>query len=164
MALSEVSGFTQLSALSLETVSWLNDPTISPYLQGKLIFLDHYERWMNTISEIAEEESISAAVALRNLKKLAEDALRLTFASGCMVVVSSPALIDTHSYNHATKYFMGGPIKQFLRALRKTKTKIIELSRTRQRNQRCLLKAFLHHRIPSLLLPPTLSITKHHQL
>ena len=80
MEVSEVSGFTQLSTFSLETVSWLNDPAISPYLQGKLILLDHYERWMNTISEISEEESIAAAVALRNLKKHAEDALRLVFA------------------------------------------------------------------------------------
>ena len=76
---------------------------------------------------LAGAESVAAAVALRNLKKHAEDAIRLIFASGCMVLPTDFSVIDPHSSEHAKKYFLGGPLKQFLRALKKTKTKTTEL-------------------------------------
>jgi hypothetical protein len=82
---------------------------------------------MRSISTLNGAESVAAAVALRNLKKHAEDALKLIFASGCMVLVNNLTVIDPHSYDHASKYFLGCPMKKFLRALKKTKTKTTEL-------------------------------------
>ena len=127
MAISEVSGFTTLSYQSNETVSWFNDPSIPSHIQGRLMFLEHYDRWMSSVKTLEGVESVAAAVALRNLKKHAEDALKLIFASGCMVRQNDHSLVDPLSYNHAKKYFLGVPLKKFLRALRKTKTKVTEL-------------------------------------
>ena len=110
MAISEVSGFTTLSYQSQETASWFNDPSIPPYLQGKLLLLEHHDRWMRSISTLTGAESVAAAVALRNLKKHAGDSLRLVFASGCRVLVNNLTVVDPHSYNHAKKYFMGCPM------------------------------------------------------
>ena len=89
--------------------------------------LEHYDRWMSSVKTLEGVESVAAAVALRNLKKHAEDALKLIFASGGMVRQNDPSLIDPLSYKHAKKYFLGVPLKKFLRALRKTKTKVTEL-------------------------------------
>ena len=44
-----------------------------------------------------------------------------------MVDVRRPDLVDSHSHDHAIKYFRGHPVKQFLRALRQTKRKLTEL-------------------------------------
>ena len=120
MAMSEVSGYSQLSSHSSDTVSWLDDPDILPFLQGKLLLLDHYDRWMGIINKTPGETTVTAAVALRNLKKLAEDALRLAFASGSMVDVHHLNLVDAHSLDHAIHHFRGQPVKPFLRALRQT--------------------------------------------
>jgi hypothetical protein len=122
-----ISLYTTLSYQSHVTVSWFSDPSIPPYLQGKLISLEHHDRWMHSISTLEGIEKMAAAVALRNLKKHAEDALQLIFASGCMVLPKKHTVIDPYSYNHASKYFLNGPVKKFLRALRQTKTKTIEL-------------------------------------
>ena len=118
--MSEVSGYSQLSSRLSDAVSWLNDPDILPFLQGKLLLLDHYDSWMNIINKTPDETTVTAAVALRNVKKLAEDALRLAFASGSMVDVHHLNLVDTLSLDHAIHYFRGQPLKQFLRALRQT--------------------------------------------
>ena len=56
---------------------------------------------MSSISLLSGAESIATAVAPRNLKKHAEDALRLVFASGCMVLVNNLTEVDPHSYKHA---------------------------------------------------------------
>jgi hypothetical protein len=53
MATTEVSGFTTLSHLSQETVTWFNDPSIPPHLQGKLLSVEHYDMWMHSISTLA---------------------------------------------------------------------------------------------------------------
>ena len=95
--------------------------------KGRLLSLEHYDRWMLSISPLDGAESVAAAVALRNLKKHAEDALKLIFASGCMVLPNDHSIIDPQSYDHAKKYFLGVPLKKFLRALKKTKTKTTEL-------------------------------------
>ena len=125
MALSEVSGFTTLSYKSNETASWFKDPSIPPYLQGKLLSLEHHDSWMSSINTLEGLDKVAATVALRNLKKHAEDALQLIFASGCMVSPITLTIIDPHSHNHASKYFLRGPMKKYLRALRMTKTKTI---------------------------------------
>ena len=77
MAMSEVSGFTTLTFQSNETVSWFNDPSIPSHINGRLMSLEHYDRWMNSINTLEGDESVAASVALRNLKKHAEEALRL---------------------------------------------------------------------------------------
>ena len=82
---------------------------------------------MSRITSLAGAESVAAAFALRNLKMYADDAIRLIFATGCMVLPSNFSAIDPHSSEHARKYFYGGPLKKFLRALKKTKTKATEL-------------------------------------
>ena len=109
-------------------MGWLNDTaSILPHLQGKLLSLEHYDSWMSRITSLAGAESVAAAFALRNLKTYADDAIRLIFATGCMVLPSNFSAIDPHSSEHARKYFYGGPLKKFLRALKKTKTKATEL-------------------------------------
>ena len=82
---------------------------------------------MSSINTLEGLDKVAATVALRNLKKHAEDALQLIFASGCMVSPVNLTVIDPYSYNHASKYFLHGPMKKYLRALRMTKTKTIEL-------------------------------------
>jgi hypothetical protein len=127
MAMSEVSGFTTLTYQSNETVSWFNDPSIPSHINGRLMSLEHYDRWMNSKNTLEGDESVAASVALRNLKKHAEEALKLIFASGCMVRRNDPSLVDPLSYEHAKKYFLGVPLKIFLRALRKTKTEVTKV-------------------------------------
>ena len=82
---------------------------------------------MSSINTLEGLDKVAATVALRNLKKHAEAALQLIFASGCMVSPVNLTVIDPYSYNHASKYFLHGPMKKYLRALRMTKTKTIEL-------------------------------------
>ena len=72
--------------------------------------------------------SVPAAETLRELKTKAEEALQMTFASGCLIDPNR-RLLDTYSVDHALHHFRGQLVKKFLRALRHTKRKLAQLER-----------------------------------
>ena len=83
MANTDVSGFTQLTNCSQDTRTWLENTASSlPHLQGKLLSLEHYDSWMNRITTLSGAESVTAAVALRNLKSFSEDAMNTSLPQG----------------------------------------------------------------------------------
>ena len=127
MEMSEVSGFTNLTLETNETNTWHTDLSIHSNINGSLLFLEHYERWMSSINNLGRNDQVVASAALRNLRKHAEQAMILIFASGCMVRRDDFSQVDPLSHEHASKYFLGVPMKRYLRALRKTKTKISEV-------------------------------------
>ena len=105
--------------------AWLeNTASFLPHLQGKQLSLEYYDSWMSRITTLSGAESVTAAVALRNLKGLSEDAMKHIFATGCMVIPGRPSTIDIHSDNHVKQHFYGGPLKKFLRALKEAKTQL----------------------------------------
>ena len=126
MALSDVSGFTSLTFASQATTNWFSDSSIPSNIKSRLLTLQHYDRWMASINKLGTEEMLTAALALRNLKKFTEEAVTAVFATGCMVQKYDLTQVDPLSQAHASKHFLGSPVKKYLRALRSAKTRTME--------------------------------------
>ena len=124
MEMSEVSGFTTLTLETNETNTWHTDLSIPSNINGSLLFLEHYERWMSRINNLGRNDQVVASAALRNLREHAEQAMILIFASGCMVCRDDLSQIDPLSHEHVSKYLWGVSKIKFLSSLRKTKRKI----------------------------------------
>jgi hypothetical protein len=112
MEMSEVSGFTTLTLKTNETNTWHTDLSIPSNINGSLLFLEHYERWMSSINNLGRNDQVVASAALRNLRKHAEQAMILIFASGCMVRRDDFSQVDPLSHEHSSKYLWGVPIKK----------------------------------------------------
>ena len=124
MEMSAISGFTNLTLETNKTNTWHTDHPISPNINGSLLFLEYYESWMSNINSLKKNDQEVASAALRNLRKHAEQAIILIFASGCMVCRDDFSQIDPLSHEHSSKYLGGLSKQKYLRALRTTKREI----------------------------------------
>ena len=112
-ALSEVTGFSQLSSHNSDTISWLGDADTTSFTRGKFLLLDQFEIWMAQIlMKTHNSTTVPAAETLRKLKTRTEEALQMAYASGCLIDPNR-RIVDKYSERHAVHHFSGQLVKKF---------------------------------------------------